>query len=106
MKRYHYLRFIIIITEFIFCIAINHCFAQDKTEMKVTVPFDSLTAHSIKANGNLKADPLGIRMTFHNNYAATAGVSLSLGGHSDFGITDEKGKNIKYIRIATCYQQG
>jgi len=72
----------------------NNCFAQDKGEMKVTIPFDSLSVDSAKAIGNLKTGTLEIRMTFHNNYAATAGVSLSLGGFTDFGITDEKG--IKY----------
>jgi hypothetical protein len=63
--------------------------------MKVTIPFDSLTVDSIKATGNLKTGTLEIRMLFHNNYAATAGVSLSLGAFADFGITDEKGKKYK-----------
>lgn len=95
MKRYHYLRFIAVITGFICCITINHCLAQAKGEMKVTIPFDSLTVDSIKATGNLKTGTLEIRMLFHNNYAATAGVSLSLGAFADFGITDGKGKKYK-----------
>jgi len=95
MKRYHYLRFITVITGFFCCIAVNNCSAQGKGEMKVIIPFDSLTVDSIKARGNLKTGTLEIRMTFHNNYAATAGVSLSLGGFTDFGITDEKGKKYK-----------
>lgn len=95
MKRYHYLRFIAVITGFICCITINYCFAQNKAEMTVTFPFDSLTVDSIETTGSLKTGTLEIRMTFHNNYSATAGVSLSLGAFEDFGITDEKEKKYK-----------
>lgn len=76
-------------------IGINTSIAQSTDSMQVITPFDSLTIDNIKANGNLKTSALEIRMTFHNDYAATAGVSLSLGGFADFGFTDEKGKEYK-----------
>ena len=69
--------------------------AQGSDSMKVTIPFDSLTIDNIKATGNLKTGTLEIRMTFHDNYTATAGVSLSHGGFEEFGLTDEKGKKYK-----------
>ena len=43
----------------------------------------------------MKTGTLEIRMTFQNNYTATADVSLSLGGFEEFGLTDEKGKKYK-----------
>lgn len=95
MKRYHYLRFIAVIAGFICCITINNCFAQDKEELKVTPPFDSLSVDSIKASGSLKTGIVEIKMEFHDNYIQPAKVSLSLGGFADFGITDERGKKYK-----------
>src|SRR5690625_1847558 len=89
----------------IYCIAITAWFllgigirisnAQRADSMRITAPFDSLIIDSIKATGNLKAQTVEITMLVHNNYAATAGVSLSLGGFGDFGFTDENGKKYK-----------
>lgn len=89
----------------IYCIAITAWFmlgtgihssdAQSSDSMRVTAPFDSLAIDNVKAMGNLKTGSLEITMTFHNNYTATADVSLSLGGFGDFGFTDEKKRKYK-----------
>lgn len=95
MKTKFQLHRIAIIAWFICGTCVSTSFAQSRDSMRVIAPFDSLRVDNVKASGNIKTGTLEIRMTFHNNYAATAGVSLSLGGFADFGIIDEKGKKYK-----------
>lgn len=80
---------------FMFGTGVNASSAQSEDSMRVTTPFDSLTIDHIKATGDIKTGMLEIEMIFHNDYIATADISLSLGGFADFGFTIESGKKYK-----------
>ncbi|MFX1707258.1 hypothetical protein PV783_25035 [Chitinophaga sp. CC14] len=69
--------------------------AQSISELKITAPFDSLGLTAVTASGNVKTGTIEVSMIFKNNYSKMAGVSLSLGGFPDFGITDAKGRKYK-----------
>lgn len=69
--------------------------AQTVSKVKTTIPFESLGLAEVKATGNKKSGMVEISMHFKNAYSKMAGVSLALGGFSDFGITDFKGHKYK-----------
>ena len=95
MKTIHTLR-ILLCGAIAFSLAsTNSLVAQDDKEVKATIPFTSLPVSNIKATGNLATGKLELTMDFENKYDKTAGVSLSLGGFEDMGITSDKGKKYK-----------
>lgn len=95
MKAKYQFCLVTIFAGIITFLGMNSSCAQGRDSMNVTIAFDSLAVDSIKATRDLKTGALEIRITFHNGYAASADISLSLGGFTDFGFTDEKGKKYK-----------
>ncbi|NLU94836.1 hypothetical protein [Chitinophaga sp. Ak27] len=71
------------------------CAAQGSVELQIISPFKEITLTDVKATGNKKNGMVEVSMNFKNESSQSAGVSLSLGGFPDFGITDSKGHKYK-----------
>jgi len=95
MKRFIFRRLRPILPLILGSLALSAA-AQDTSQLIVKSPFDSLSAHDVKAVGNLQTGSVEITMQVRNDYLKHwVALNFTGGAFEGFGVTDDKGTKYK-----------